>query len=54
MLMGYMDEWFNRYIEGSTRVVDVADGKDVDDDDGNVDVNDDVIPPVVRGIPLFS
>ena len=48
----------NRYTEGSTRVLDVADDKDVDDDDdgdgGDVDVEDDVVPPVVREIPFFS
>ena len=33
MVMEYMEEWINRYTEGSTRVLDVADDKDVDDDD---------------------
>ena len=58
MVMEYMDEWINRYTEGSTRVLDVAEDKDVDDDDGedsdDEDGDDDFVPLMVTGIPFFS
>ena len=53
--MGYMDEWFNRYTKGSTRVLDVADDKDVDDDEDADERGDDVVPILAVGrIPSFS
>ena len=43
MVMGYMDEWINRYTEGSTRVLSIKYDKDVDDadDDDDNDGDDD-------------
>ena len=41
IVMEYMNEWINRYTEGSTRVLDIADDKDVDDDEDGDDVDGD-------------
>ena len=57
IVMEYMDERFKWYTKGSTRVLDVADEKDVDDDDDDDadDGGDEVVPLLAVGrIPSFS